>query len=340
MLKYQYSETYDDTYQINNKEIACYSKSEMREMYPDGNYSVFGETILKNKKDTIDSIELGKVAMNVSKEGSHSRLFFKVAGYVEDISGEYIILLKRRWLLLWIFLGLLLLLALLFFLREPAPVPAPDTSAVETDTVYISLPYGNVDYRMANDITELAGSDMQLYMTHDGKEDFVHRQKIELEKDGDIADGTIDFPILTFELKVGDYAGRMVYATLKGETVEFPVNVKVLSANTGTMTIGYSTQITVDKASGDITLKYEQGEDATHDVILQIILLKEGREYLLAQSGTVRAGDTVTKLKLDSAAGKQIPSGSYDGYIRVYIIGPDDVPADTGADIEMHISVK
>ena len=82
MFRYGFTDTYDSKYKVRNRDIACFSKSKMKDMYPDGNYNVIGETILNNKKDKIDEIVLGKVALNVSKEGSHSKLFYKDAAYI------------------------------------------------------------------------------------------------------------------------------------------------------------------------------------------------------------------------------------------------------------------
>ena len=45
MLKYSFLNDYDTKYKVKNREIACFSKSKMKDMYPDGNYNVIVETI-------------------------------------------------------------------------------------------------------------------------------------------------------------------------------------------------------------------------------------------------------------------------------------------------------
>ncbi len=344
MFKYQLSDRYGEKYKIKKEKIDCFSKSEMEDMYPDKNYNVLGETIFKNKKEKIDTIELGRRTLIVSKEGGHSKLFFKTAGYIEEADGDYIILLKRRWILLWILLGLLIAASgaasVLFLTGKPEVVAPPDTTKVETDTVLISIPYGNVDYRMVNDVTKFDGYDMKLYMTHDGKEDAIHKQKVKLEENGDIQDGTFDFMSLHFELAPGDYEGRMVYTKPGCENQELPAKVLVRSSESVKMSFGYSDQITVDKASENISLYYELGEDVTHDIMIQLILVQGNKEYLLSESGTVRGGDKINEMKLDKTAAKQISSGSYDGFIRMYVVNGNDVTASTSTDTEAHITVN
>lgn len=142
MFKYRFSNNYDSKYKVKDRNIACFSGSKMKDMHPDGNFNVIGETILNNKKDKIGEIELGKEVLNISKEGKHSKLLFKEDGYILDESGGYIKLLKRRWLLLWLLIGFLLLGILVCFLLRPTNKPIdnkPDTplELETTQDVYV-----------------------------------------------------------------------------------------------------------------------------------------------------------------------------------------------------------
>ena len=340
-MKYKFIEKYDDKYKLGDKEIAGYSRSGIKDAHPDGNYRVIGETKKNNKKNNkkkeIGTIELGGRELKVSKEGSHSKLLYRRASYIQDEkTGDYIALLKPRFLLLWIPLGLAVAGTALALLLNPAAPPDGEKTVdsetvesefpdeppsppdihdvkVETDTVYISIPSGNVDYRLKNDIRELEGAELEIYMKHDGCEEVVHRQTVRLKADGDMENGVLDFPSLTFELVAGDYEGRMVYTMPDGKETEYQANILIRSSKTGQMTIGYSDVITVDKKAGTVKLFYDHGENATHNVILQVIAKKDGKELLLAQSGTVRAGESINELALDENAKSYLAAGQYDG---------------------------
>lgn len=336
MLKYHFLDDYDSKYKVKDRETACYSKSKMEDMYPDGNYNILGETILKNKKEAIDQIEFGNVVFDVSEEGSHSKLFYKDVAYIctDESSGYYIKLLKRRWLLLWLLIGLLVatVLASLFLW----PSDNPDIPELEKDTVYVSLPEGTVEYRFVSDVSGLDGYNLSVEMEHDDTKDIIHTQKVKLIKHNEIEKGTLDFPSLTFELKVGNYEGRMIY-TKDTDTVEYPAEIRIRSANSGSMTISYSNVVTVNKANKSISLEYKHDKDATNDVKLQIILLDDGKEYVLGKSGIIYAGNSLSELKLKKT---NIETGTYDGYIRLFIVAEDGSSTNVNTDIDVHIRVK
>ena len=358
-MKYQYLEQYDDDFVIHDKKVKCFSKSRLEKMHPDGNYSIIGETRKGNRKKELDTVELGGERLSVSEVGGHSRLLFRRVGYIQDVSGGYFLYLKPRWLILWLFLGLLaagVSAALLLLPKEPAPdttppsppmttpiptpVAPPDVAKIkpETDTVNISLPGGKLEFHMANDLSELDGAEVSVYLPHDGREDVIHRQTVTI-RDGQLEGGTLDFLSLTFELLADDYDGRLVFTLPDGSTVEHPARIIVRSSKTAKMTIGYANEITLENASGEVTLFYEHGENATHDVILQVILLHDGAETLLGQSGIVHAGETVRSLPLDESAA-DIPAGRYDGWLRLFLVSGGSAAADTATDIEMHINVR
>ena len=348
MLKYSFLNDYDTKYKANNRDIACFSKSKMKDMYPDGNYSIIGETILKNKKDEIDRIVLGKTAFIVSKNGEHSKLLFKVAGYIQEENGKYIKLLKRRWLILIILFGLLMADVIAYLILkgsidapiEPTPInpeQQQEDEEAQKDIIYISLPTGKIDYRLVNDYSSVDGYDMSLEMNHDNTKDIIHKQNMKLTKDKDFEDGTLDFTLLSFELKVGNYEGKMIF-TKDNKSFEYPVDILVRSANSGSMTISYSNEVTVNKSNNQISLNYKHDKDATNNVKLQIVLLDNNKqEVILGESNIVKPGKSISKLTLTNS---NINTGTYDGYIRLIILSDEGASTNVNTNIEVHITVK
>ena len=126
--------TYSKTVKLDGIEIPCYTKKELEDVYPDGNWTVLGETKKKNKKviyaklylsDAIRSSELkldkegNEIPFDVCYSGLHNKILYKHAGYVPVNNGDstYVALLKLRFASIFgVFLGLLLLAGLLFWI--------------------------------------------------------------------------------------------------------------------------------------------------------------------------------------------------------------------------------
>ncbi len=136
---------YDQRVKIGKDKIFCYSKKQLDEIYPEGNYRIVDETLRKNKKKIISQLQLRGTELDVCEPDSHSGLLYRRAGYVHVGGDYYIALLKPRWPFVLILLGLLLLLALavslLMIPREPvvvqpdhpAPVIDPNSALIEGD---------------------------------------------------------------------------------------------------------------------------------------------------------------------------------------------------------------
>lgn len=145
---------YSKTVKLDGVEIPCYTKKELDDMYPNGDWTVVGETKKKNKKRLSGELYLSdvknlnelrlndegnEIPFDVCRGGLHNKILYKRAGYVPVDGGTdiYVALLKfRAAFLLWLLLGLALLLGLLFwfiFGREKAPeydpMPPADSAA-------------------------------------------------------------------------------------------------------------------------------------------------------------------------------------------------------------------
>lgn len=100
---------YDQSVKINQREIKCYSKKMMRDLYPSGSYNIIGETFEDNKKKVIDTVILGRKKLNVSEYGKNNKFLYKRKGYFLVGEDEYLVFLQSRLLFLILLIGLLLI---------------------------------------------------------------------------------------------------------------------------------------------------------------------------------------------------------------------------------------
>lgn len=146
---------YDQKVKIEKQNIFCYSKKQLKKLYPNEDFCLIGETRAHNRKESIgelplynssvhpsESTQKSEKRLTVSKPGGHSKLLNRRAGFVHVCNDDYIILLKSRipffiWLF-YLFLGLaaggILIAYLLNTPAEPAvkplhPLPSEDTQA-------------------------------------------------------------------------------------------------------------------------------------------------------------------------------------------------------------------
>ncbi|MBR2587775.1 MAG: hypothetical protein IKD77_01035 [Bacilli bacterium] len=105
---------YDTTIKINDRDVRCYSKKKIKELSPDGNYKIIGETFEKNKKRKEDIIKLANKELVVSKYGENSKVIYKRKGYFEVEENEYIVYIKSR--LAFLLILFFILLAIVIFI--------------------------------------------------------------------------------------------------------------------------------------------------------------------------------------------------------------------------------
>ncbi|MDO4983700.1 MAG: hypothetical protein Q4E35_09130 [Eubacteriales bacterium] len=358
MFEYKLMDDYDSSYKVKKRDVACYSKSRMKKAFPDGNFKVIGETILDNKKEKIDAIKLGGKDFTVSKEDSHSSLLFRTVGYVNNGKGEYIALLRRNFLLLWILLGILALSAVLIFIlpnsgsdilppdyelvtEDPNAVEEPDEKDLP-DHVIIKLPSGDLEFDMESETGLKPGETgkVKIILNVDGTEYVIFEDEVTADSDGTLPETMLDFTKIHVELKGGVYDGFLVITAPDGTETKIPIRIIIRNSYGGSVTIGYSDQVSVSQSTGAISMYYSHGQDASHDCVLQLILDNGGKEYLLSQSGTLHAGQSLSSMKLlDDMAGK-LTSGVYHGKIRINFYNGETALTDLNTDIEVSITVN
>ena len=359
LIKYAVMEDYDSKYKVKNREIACYSKSKMKKLFPDGNFRVIGETLPNNKKKELDRITLADKEFIVSEEESHNGLFFRTVGYLNNGKGEYIALLRRNFLLLWILFGILVVAAALILLlpkdSESGILP-PDYELVEDDPgavmevdenepkdhVTVHMPKGDVELDIHSD-TGMEPNDtghVKIILTVDDTDYEILEDAITVLEDGTYPDLQIDFTKVHVELKPGRYLGWVIFTAPDGTETKLPILILIRNTYGGSVTVEYSNQVAVELATGNITMRYKHGLDATHDCVLQLILDNGGKEYLLSQSGALHPGQSLTAMTLDPDMAAQLTTGIYHGRLRVNLYNGENELTSINTNIEVTITVQ
>lgn len=278
--------------------------------------------------------------------------FTKVGGYIPVGDKRYLEYRKRP--LILIILLLLLLLgcaggAAWYFWPETPDytVIAPDYLNTEVDenqqemdesqrikgiVAIITLPDGNIsfDSKLLKPDLELARVDYETMpdtafysgiahiKTYLQKEDgsYLIIDSDEEFRDGVFGDLTLDYAIQKVELVSGMFDGTMDIAYADGTVVTKPVTIVIRNSHGGSMDITFSPQADVYLSDASIAVDYRSGFLATHDTILQLILDRDGQEFLLGQSGVVSPGHTLNHLNLVPDMRSRISPGTYTGRLR------------------------
>ena len=83
----------------------------------------------------------------------------------------------------------------------------------------------------------------------------------------------------------------------------------------GSMSLIYSDQVSVDLATGDVKLFYQNPSDSSHSLVLQIIIERDEEQYLVAESGALDPGFMLTELEAEEDL--PLAEGIYEGVIKL-----------------------
>ena len=161
---------YDQTIKIEGTKIQCYSRKKMDELYPEGQFTIVGETKRKNKKDKTAILNIWRTRFIVSALEANNKNIFKKAGFVCVGPDEYVVLLKNRFAFLIWFCGLLAGLGLAGLLlwmamsgqREPVIID-PDHPLPTEDPYAQTIPEGEDDGDKA--VSEDGGGSVSMIYT-------------------------------------------------------------------------------------------------------------------------------------------------------------------------------
>ena len=89
----------------------------------------------------------------------------------------------------------------------------------------------------------------------------------------------------------------------------------------GSLSLIYTLEAAVNLSSGDVQIYFQNPNKSTHNVALDMYIVSEGQEYLVAQSDLLEAGYGLTHLKLLENA-PELSEGMYTGLYRLHCYDP------------------
>lgn len=107
--------------------------------------------------------------------------------------------------------------------------------------------------------------------------------------------------------------------TIPGDTGTAP-NV---SNGGGSMSLIYSDQVSVNLATGEVELFYQNPSESSHSIVVQIIIERGENQYLVAESGAVNRGYMLTELTLDKDTAQILAPGVYEGKMKLLAFDPE-----------------
>lgn len=150
----------------------------------------------------------------------------------------------------------------------------------------------------------------------------------------------LDFAIQRAELTTGSYDGTLELTYGDGQVLTEALTVVIRNRNSGAMGIGFAPEVDVNRTTGSVTCYYEVDYTGTHDTILQLILDKNGEEFLLAESGVVTPGHSVTRLTLKDGVVDRVVKGVYSGRLRLNFYSPGGEVAETNLNTDINVQIR
>lgn len=319
-LDYEYLDKYDRKYSVKGKDVLCLSERRINELCPNGNYRVYGETLLKNKKAPLGEIRLAEENFSISAYGGHSRFLYEQVGFVRVSGGTYVALLKMRKVLLSVLAIILIGLAcfaLLFTRNVKVEAPSFENETNTKNAIHVYLPQGNIQYEMKDDVSKYQGYRLRLYIKDNGVFQRIHTQKVALDKNNNIENSRMKFKQSKYEFKRTTYRCRMRFR-LGNRRKMITARVYVIDS-TNASGDAMSKKITrVNLAKGRVRFFYSQAKNKADKAKIQLILKQGKKELLLAESDILYPGKKIRRLPLDKKAAAELEKGKYKGIIRVY----------------------
>ena len=88
MLTVQSRKNYGGKYKATGAVIPCYTKKQIRSLYPDNNFEKVAEYAPGSKKDKVGTLRYEKIMLPLTGYGSNNRIIYREKGFVAVDSGE------------------------------------------------------------------------------------------------------------------------------------------------------------------------------------------------------------------------------------------------------------
>ncbi len=83
----------------------------------------------------------------------------------------------------------------------------------------------------------------------------------------------------------------------------------------GSVSLSYSDKVSIDLSKKEIQLYFKNPSKSTHNMVLEVVIEREGKETSLRKSDLLPTGYAIYKLDLTN---ENIQEGGYDGEFKVY----------------------
>ncbi len=104
----------------------------------------------------------------------------------------------------------------------------------------------------------------------------------------------------------------------------------------GSDTITYSDKATINLKSGKIDMLYKHDEDSTNDVRIELYLIGENSNLLVAQSGTIPVGYEISEMNLLEDIRNMPSVGTYNALMKIIYLG---TAGDTNTNVDIPLSI-
>jgi len=104
----------------------------------------------------------------------------------------------------------------------------------------------------------------------------------------------------------------------------------------GSDTITYSDKAIINLKSGKIDMMYRHDKDSTNDVKIELYLVGENGNLLVAESGRIPVGYQLTEMTLNAGANNMPSVGTYNGLMKIIYLGTN---GDTNTNVDIPLSI-
>jgi len=278
----RHAEDHDAKVRLNGEPVECYSPKYLKRTYPQGGCRVVGEVTGQSYKKAVGAIRLGKEPLDVVSSGYHGGIMWKTVGYLRVGEDEYIALLQSRYPF---FLLLSILLALVLILGGML---------------------------LANLLPSRLG-----YVPGETPGSFT---PVEPGKPGSsstpMEPGKPDGPIVIdpdHPLPPADEHAKPIEGD-KTDKNDAP-------KGGGSVSMVYTLEAKLQLSTGETEIYFQNPNASSHNVVVELILVSDGKEYPIARSGLVEPGFALYRLdKAEDTAG--LKEGIYTGLYRLQCYDP------------------
>ena len=149
--------------------------------------------------------------------------------------------------------------------------------------------------------------------------------------------GSIYLLIKTNNVLKPDYAPGVI----DKNAVPLPDNGEKMAASEGggAVSLSYSNKVAIDLKTKELTLYFQNPSKSTHNMVLEVLIVQNGKETIIAKSDMLPVGYAIYKLKLQDDI--KLLKGGYNG--KFNIIYYDEVTEEKAAvntDIPITIAVE